>query len=157
MEAARPSVQKHMSVHRLPPARLAPASSTTYRQSFSTNRTRSNPRPLDGASVSNNIYVFVEPTTNIDSVEFLIDGVSRHTENGAPYDLPVVAPCQRQSLCTNGLSNGYHTFSARITKTNGSRETISAQAYVGSSFRQHVWRQQFNNLQAIIQHQSNPV
>ena len=69
-----------------------------YRQSFSTNRTRSNPNPLDGATVSNNIYVFVEPATKHQSVEFLIDGVSRHTENAAPFDLSGGNRRYRQSL-----------------------------------------------------------
>ena len=108
------------------------SSSTTYRL-ISTYQNRSNPNPLDGATVSNNIYVSVEPATNIQSVEFLIDGVLRRTENVAPFDLSGGSAAIANPFNTNGLSNGYHTFSARVTKTNGSLETISAEAYVGAS------------------------
>ena len=93
---------------------------------ISTYRTRSNPKPLDGATVSDTIYVFVEPTTNIQRVEFLIDGVSRHTEYSAPYDLSGGETAAANPFDSKGLSNGYHTFSVRIKKTNNIIEKINA-------------------------------
>jgi hypothetical protein len=103
---------------------------SAYTQWVSTAANRANPYALDGASVSGKIYVFVTPTTNVKKVEFFIDGALKQTESYAPYDLAgsasggLAAPFNADQL-----TSGYHTFSARITLTNGSRETISAEAY----------------------------
>ena len=118
----------------------------SYNLMLSQIPSRSNAVYLDDAQIVGNIYVFVEPTTNIQRVEFLIDGVSRHTEYSAPYDLSGGETAAANPFDAKGLSNGYHTFSARITKTNGSRETISADVYVNSL-----------NIPAIDKYLSNPV
>jgi hypothetical protein len=87
-----------------------------------------NPILLDGAVVEGKIYVFVEPITDIQKVEFYIDGVLHSTESRAPYDLAGTADEDGRAIAfdTNKLSHTPHVFSARITKSNGSRETISA-------------------------------
>ena len=102
-----------------------------YKQWVSTSPDRSNPDALDGATIEGNIYAFVEPLTDIKKVEFFIDGVLHQTENYAPYDLSGSAGSGLASPFDTGkLSKGPHTFSARITKTEGSRETITADVSV---------------------------
>jgi hypothetical protein len=84
--------------------------------------------------LTNSVYVFVSPATNIQRVEFFIDGSLHQTENVVPFDLAGTAggglalPFDTQSL-----SQGNHVFSARITKTDGSSETITANASVGTA------------------------
>jgi hypothetical protein len=108
--------------------------SSIYAQWVSAFQDRSNPDTLDGATLEGRIYVFVEPLTDIDKVEFFIDGVLRRTENIEPYDL---AGSTDSGLAfpfdTQSLKDGLHTFSARITKTNGRRETIAADFWVVNS------------------------
>ena len=64
-------------------------------------------------------------------MEFFIDGVLHQTENAAPFDLSGGAGSGLAAPFDTGvLSDGDHTFSARITKTNGSSETITADVSV---------------------------
>ncbi|MFO7716329.1 fibronectin type III domain-containing protein [Desulfosarcina sp.] len=104
--------------------------SSAYCLMLSAKPDRSTAVYLDDAGVEGNIYVFVEPITDIRRVEFFIDGVLHQTENYAPYDLAGGISNWAKPFNTGNLSNGYHTFSGRITKTNGSRETISADVQV---------------------------
>ena len=66
-------------------------------------------------------------------MNFFIDGTLKQTENNAPFDMAgsandgLAAPFNADQL-----TSGYHTFSARITLTNGSSETISAEAHLYS-------------------------
>lgn len=109
---------------------IAPADSM-YEQRVSTAPDRSSPDELDGATVAGNIYVFVEPVTGIQKVEFYIDGVLHQTENRVPYDLAgSVGTSRAYPFDTRVLRDGAHTFSARITKTDGGRETITSDVSV---------------------------
>jgi hypothetical protein len=105
-------------------------SQSAYTQWVSTAENRSNPDGLDGATVTKSIYVFVEPVTDIKQVEFLIDGKLQQTEKYAPYDLAGGASAIANPFDTRSLNNGSHTFTAQITKTNGSLETITADVIV---------------------------
>ena len=81
---------------------------------------------LDGDRVDGRIYLFVYPENGIDSVQFYIDGALVKTENFAPFDLAGGGKSLANPFDTSKLSDGYHTVRARITKFNGTRETISA-------------------------------
>ena len=102
-----------------------------YEMMLSYSPDRSGAQLLSGSAVEGSIYAFVEPITNIRKVEFFIDGVLRQTENIAPYDLAGSAGSGLATpFDTRVLSQGPHTFDARITKTEGSSETITADVSV---------------------------
>lgn len=85
---------------------------------------------LEDAGVEGNIYVFVEPITEIKTVEFFIDGLLHKSEKSAPYDLAGGNKKLAKPYDTSKLSSGYHAIRAQITKTDGSSETISADMHV---------------------------
>jgi hypothetical protein len=100
---------------------------SAYAQWVSTSSNRSNPKVLNGSTLANRVYVFVKTISDIKRVEFYIDGTLRQTENVAPYDLASTADSGLAvSFDTHALSNGNHQFNARITKTDGSSETVKA-------------------------------
>jgi hypothetical protein len=104
-----------------------------YAQWVSSAADRSAPQILDGATLNGNVYVFVQPLTNIKRVDFYIDGSLQRTENIAPYDLAGTADSGLAApFDTQSLSQGTHVFSARVTKTDGSSQTITANSSVGT-------------------------
>lgn len=106
--------------------------SGTYQLMLSHVPDRSNAILLDDAGVEENIYVFVDPITEIKEVQFLIDGELQQIENSAPYDLAGGTSDTASPFDASQLSAGYHAFSASITKTDGRLETINASVYVNS-------------------------
>ena len=105
-------------------------SNSMYRQFFSISSDRSKPAELDWASVDGLMYAFVEPITDIKRAEFFIDGVLHQTENIAPYDLSGGSANLANPFDTAKLSQGSHTISVQITKTDGSSDTIKAKVIV---------------------------
>ena len=104
---------------------------TVFTQLISKSGDRSNAYALEGATVDGDIYVFVEPATEITMVEFFIDDVLHQTEKYAPFDLAGGATGGLAvPFDTGTLSTGLHKFSARITKIDGSNETIVADVTV---------------------------
>ena len=107
--------------------------SGTYELMLSHAPDRSNAILLDDSGVEENIYVFVEPITNIREVQFLIDGRPQRNDNIAPYDLAGGSSDTATPFDASQLSTGNQSFSAIITKADGSSETINANVYVNST------------------------
>lgn len=75
---------------------------------FSVQPLRSDPRPLAGATISGQVYVFLAPgpmPTERIGIQFLLDGAQVRTESNPPYDLAggdaVASPFDSTTL-TNG-------------------------------------------------------
>ncbi len=99
--------------------------------SYSANR--SNPIALDGATISGSVYVFVSPATDVKWVKFSIDGKKQWLDREAPFDLGSNSTVSQASpFNVNALSDGYHTFTAKMKKDNGDTETISAKVRVSN-------------------------
>jgi hypothetical protein len=93
--------------------------------SFSTSSRRSNPAPLDGASLTGPVAVFVPPESDIASVRFSVDGVLRSTERFAAYDLGTTNANGTARLVT--FPPGAHVVTARIEFDDGFVDTLTAQ------------------------------
>lgn len=91
----------------------------SYQLTLSRSSDRSNPVPLENQTISDGVYIFVTPETDISQVVFSIDGETHNTENYAPFDLG-------QPFDTTTLGDGVHTISARILLENSSEQTTSA-------------------------------
>jgi glucose/arabinose dehydrogenase/N-acetylneuraminic acid mutarotase len=110
-----------------------------YTLQRSTQANRSNPGPLAGATVSGNIYVFIAPEIEVAQVKFWIDDPTRsgppvQTENGAPYDLEGTAPGgDANPLNTATMSPGAHSITARVVRTVGGVQIVTANFTVGAS------------------------
>ena len=132
----------------IPGARLSPAAGgappagSPYTLLLSTNADRTNPVAFEGATVSGNIYVFVNPDTGITQVRFYIDGNPQQTENNAPYDLGGTeawgAAFPYDSIL---LGDGAHVVTAEIDRDTGSTDVISASFTVANSSAR-VWPSQ---------------
>ncbi len=96
---------------------------------FSSNSAdRSNPVDLNGTIESGNMFVFINPESNIKRVIFSIDGNSTpfHTENSAPFDLNGGTVAAANAFDTTTLSDGDHSITAEVQLNNGSTEFASA-------------------------------
>jgi alpha-tubulin suppressor-like RCC1 family protein len=108
-----------------PPPPPPPLDPDEYQLLWSTSSNRSNPMPLDGATVSGSIYVFAGPDQAIESVSFYIDdpsmsGEPYRTETNAPFDLQGTRNNGRaNSLNTDLLVIGQRTFTMKILFANG--------------------------------------
>ncbi len=86
---------------------------------------RSNPVPLDGQSVSGDIYVFVTPESGPKQVRFYLDDPSRtnavKVENIAPWDLAGTGGGSKPALPfdTGTLSTGEHRLSVEVISDSG--------------------------------------
>jgi hypothetical protein len=92
--------------------------------SFSTRSRRTNPAPLDAATVTRPIAVFVPTEPDIASVRFSVDGVLRSTERFAAYDLGTTNPNGTARLVRFPL--GDHLVTARIAFDDGFVDTLTA-------------------------------
>jgi uncharacterized repeat protein (TIGR01451 family) len=92
--------------------------------SFSTSPGRSEPGPLDGATVSGPVAVFVPSEPDIAAVRFSVDGVPRSTERFAAYDLGTTNPNGSARLVT--FPPGDHVVTARIEFDDGFVDTLTA-------------------------------
>jgi hypothetical protein len=116
------------------PTSVAPTAtpaSGAYSNYLSTSSNRSNPVPLDGRTVSGNIYVFVSPETGITQARFYIDNTSAsgtplQTENTAPWDFAGGSTTTANAYDTRKLSNGAHSITASITLTSGATVVTTA-------------------------------
>src|SRR5690606_13979263 len=107
----------------------AEASATRLASSYgimvSANPNRSNAVPLDGETVSANIYAFTAPDSpGIAQVRFYLDdpsmdGNPTHTENGAPYDFKGGTAGSAEPFNTSSLADGAHTLTAAIQLNSG--------------------------------------
>ena len=93
---------------------------------------RSGGAPLEGATVSGKIYVWMSPlrpddVDTISHVEFFVNGTFRHRENFAPYDMiSGGADAATESWNTGEVSNGTNTVTAVVTSRDGSTREMSA-------------------------------
>lgn len=93
---------------------------------------RSGAVPLNGQTVSGQIYVFTAPTTNVSRVRFYIDsptstGTPYRNEAKAPYDLAgTKGDGTANPYSTTALSVGTHTISAAVDIKTGGTEIIVA-------------------------------
>lgn len=97
---------------------------------LSASPTRAEPRLLDGAAVSGNIYVFTDPPAGVASVAFSVDGILVRTEFAAPFDLGGTGADVALPFSTLALAEGTHTASALVTFQAGGSETVTAQFVV---------------------------
>lgn len=112
------------------PATATP-SSTSYNILVSSSPDRSNPLPLEGSTVSEKIYVFSSPDTNVERVRFYLDdpemvGDPRQVEENAPYDFAGGTVDTANPFNTNLVANGSHTITAEILLTNAGTQVAHA-------------------------------
>ena len=87
---------------------------------------RSSPVPLEGESVTGDIFVSASPEAGVNKVSFYIDGVFHQREFDAPYDLSGTNRDVAYPFDTNELSDGLHQISALIELDGGGTEVISS-------------------------------
>ena len=96
---------------------------------LSASADRSSPVPLDGQTVSGNIYVFISPDTGVSQVDFFLDDqpTPLATEKITSYDFAGTASDGTANpFNTALLSDGLHTITAKITTSVGGTQTASA-------------------------------
>lgn len=110
---------------------------TTLGMLYSIDRHRSDPDLLQGAKVSGDIYVFMEPSQDIKSVQFILKQVSpekriaTQTENIPPFDFRGTEGTQAKPFNTSEEDNGFYIMTATVTlknepnKNQASREVVA--------------------------------
>jgi hypothetical protein len=90
---------------------------------------RSAPTPLEGSTLSGDVYVFVRPDVGVARVRFFVDdpsmsGTPSKVESNAPWDLGGTAPNGLAlPFDTSRLSNGPHSLTVLIELVTGATET----------------------------------
>ena len=97
---------------------------------FSTSQNRANLTELSGASVSDDIFVVVNPASEIDQVLYYVNNIElsgqpTQTENNAPFDLQGTRRGLPNPFDTSTLNDGENTVSVRVLFNDGSVETGS--------------------------------
>lgn len=85
----------------------------------STSPDRSAPAPLEGSTVSDDVYIHILPETGITGVAWSVDGSPFSTEGLAPFDLAGGDATAANPFDTTTITNGAHTVSAVITSSSG--------------------------------------
>lgn len=95
---------------------------------YSTSADRSNPAPLDGATIKGSVYVFTTPDTNVSKVQFWLDnatptsptGTATVSESAAPFDFGgTTATGSAYPSDTTQATVGTHTMAVQATLANG--------------------------------------
>ena len=111
---------------------VAPQTVVDYGLLWSVSSDRSNPVPLDDATVSGNIYVFTGPDQGVASVSFYVDDLNRE---GNPYKSESAAPYDLAGTQSNRSATGYdadqligsgHTITVLITLIDGRTVLVTA-------------------------------
>ena len=110
----------------------------SYQLLVSASADRSAATPLDGATVSGNIYAFTSPETSVLKSVFYIDdpaasGTAFHSEGTGPYDLNGGSAAAAAPYDTHLLSDGTHTITQVVTNTAKVVETDTATITVNNS------------------------
>ena len=98
----------------------------------SSTSSRGNPQPLDGATVSRNMYVYSTPTSGVSQVKFWVDdptmtSTPTFTESAPPFDLQGTnSDGTARPYNTKALANGTHRITAAMTKVGGGTEVVTA-------------------------------
>ena len=101
---------------------VAPPSGYQLLSSSAANR--SSPAPLQGKTVSGNIYVFLSPDTSVTQARFYLDNTARtgtpnQTEGIKPYDFAGTAGDGTASpYDTTKIANGQHTITVAVDVTD---------------------------------------
>lgn len=108
---------------------VAPVS--RFAPQYSTSNSRTPASPLDGATVSGSIAVFVPRAPDIARVEFFLDdptmaGTPRRVDRSAPYDFVGRTGSVARLFSTRTLSDGTHTITARVVLLNGQTEVVTS-------------------------------
>ncbi len=110
---------------------------TGYDLLVSTSADRSGAIPLNGQSLSGNIYIFVSPESGITQVRFFLDDPAmnnppRQIEKVAAYDFAGTASGNlAYPFDASTLASGTHTVTASITQSSGGTVVISSSFTVG--------------------------
>src|SRR3954452_21886046 len=109
-----------------------------YEISVSSSADRSAAVPLDGTTVSGNMYAFTSPDTGVLKSVFFIDhpsayGTPFHSESTGPFDLNGGSPAAAAPYDTHLLSDGTHTITQVVTTTANTVETDTATITVNNS------------------------
>ncbi len=99
------TVSRSFSLEDLPPP-IEPLPPGEYELLWSQSSNRSNPMPLDGATVTGNIYVFTGPDQAVESVSFYINDIDLESP---PHRIETRAPFDLQGAGGNGRANAYDT------------------------------------------------
>jgi hypothetical protein len=99
----------------------------TYQLVYSRHSNRSSPAPLDGATVSGDIFIFLDPgNADIASVTFYLDGRRMRTDTNAPFDLVNGTIRKAAALRTIKWPDGSHVVMAQVVLRDGSTNTLTA-------------------------------
>lgn len=99
---------------------------------YGTNANRSGGAPLEGATISGKVYVWMSPlrpddVDSINNVDFSIDGKFRHRERRAPYDMISGGDdAATASWNSRDVSNGRTTVTATVVSDGGSTREVEA-------------------------------
>ncbi|MEX2123342.1 MAG: metallophosphoesterase family protein [Woeseia sp.] len=104
---------------------------TAFQLDVSLSPDRTNPVPLDGATVTGNIYVFTTPESGASSVRFWLDnpgmtGSPRHSESNAPFDFVGGTVSTATAFQTEQVADGGHSITAAIVRSDGMTEVVTA-------------------------------
>ena len=111
-------------------AAVAPVS--RFALQYSTSNQRTAPLPLDGATVSGAIAVFVPTATDIARVEFFLNDPTtsrppRQVERFAPYDFAGTGGGNTATMfSTRTLPDGTHTITVRVVLRNGTSQVVTS-------------------------------
>jgi hypothetical protein len=108
-----------------------------YTLLVSTAPDRASPVPLEGRTVSGDIYVFTSPDSGVLQVRFYLDnptmsGSPKRTENNAPYDFAGGSVSTASAFRTTTVADGAHTITAAIDLTAGGTQILHATFTVGN-------------------------
>ena len=84
-----------------------------------------NDTSCDGGSFTGDLWVYLWPEGNVDSVDFYVDGIFNKTERLAPYELGGGSP--------TSFSSGTHTIRAVVKLVGGGSEEVSTTFTIGTT------------------------
>lgn len=104
----------------------------TYDIVTSSSSQRTKPLLLEGMTVSGDVYVFLDPATDVRSTSWWLDdptmqGTPLRVDTAAPFDLmPDSWATSPKPLRTTTLPDGRHTVTARVETTSGGVVVVAA-------------------------------
>lgn len=81
---------------------------------------------LEGATLSGDVYAFLQTGASVSRVEFSLDGAQQWTENTAPYDFAGTSGGAATAWSTTNVADGNHTISAVVVQPDASSFTVTA-------------------------------
>ena len=108
-----------------------PADGATYSLLVSHSPDRSGAEPLQGATVSGQIYVFLSPATGVDHVRFYLGDPDmvrfpRQIEDNAPYDFAGGTETVANAFDTGSLPRGSQIITAAVSLQAGGTAIVNA-------------------------------